>query len=273
MSERKTISPADLARYWGCSPANVSNLTKRKGMPAFTSLREADEWRAVNAPIRKQRQTEVNPPESSPKKSAEVAEKNAYSGDTTTPANSDEPATAQTGELPLDARAPSVDRKGRDSGRTSEPVERIDVERFISRDGNFNELMIRHAEELPQIAYGLLKLKTSAGEPGAIAAATRNWHEASKAAADVLEKFVALQKETRALISIDEVEDVVGTELQEIRTGLIKLGERAANAANPDNPQLAKKVIDAAIDDLLAKFADLVERAKAELATHEAVSP
>jgi len=217
-------------------------------MPRFTSYLEADAWRAVHAPPRKVHETSV-------KKLAEAAEKNA--GFPQTPAaditNSPPPAGAPS---PAEPRDP--------------PPERIDVDKFVDRESDFDALMIRQAEELPQIAHGLMRKKAALGEAGAISAAIKNWHEASKAAADVREKFIAIQQETRALIPIDDVEDVVATELREVRKVLRKLGARVAAAANPDNPPLAQRAVDTGVDECLLLFEHVVERTKLELRPQEA---
>lgn len=245
MSEQKPIKPSDLAHHWGCSPSNVSNLVKRKGMPAFTSLAQADEWRAVHAPLRKQ-------PENSAKKDAEAGKKNARVSVTTSGTTTkDAPPEQKSAEEPWPP--PPL------------PPERIDVESFIDPAADFDGLMIKQSAELPQIAYGLLKRKMAGGDPGAISAANRNWHETSKAAADVRERFVSIQKETRALIQIDDVFDVLGSELQEIRKALSKLGERYGPLANPDNPALACRVIDAGVDAAFSKYALILERVAIEL--------
>jgi hypothetical protein len=250
MSEPFWIKPSDLAHHWGCSAANVSNLVKRHGMPRFTSLAEADAWRAVHAPARKR-------PESSPKNGVEGGEKTrgVLPPTTGTTANRN---TATSAGPAFGGKQSAADGAG--------APERIDVAQFIDRNADFDALMIEHAEQAPQIAFGLLKRKMADGEPGAISAATKNWHEAAKAAADVREKFVALQRETRALIHIDDVESVVGQDLQEIRTQLVRLGVKIGPTANPANPELATRVIDAAVDRITARFAGVRERVRAELA-------
>lgn len=228
-------------------PSNVSNLVKRKGMPAFGSLAEADAWRAVHAPARKA-------PESSAKIRPESREKSPESPDTTT-------------------RTPTTRRSPTGRGERDEPPERIDVATFVDKQTDFDALMIEHAEELPQIAFGLYRRAAQRGEPGAISAATKNWHEASKAAADVREKFVALQKETRALIPIDDVEDVVATELREVAKFLRRLGLRCAPAANPADPAQAQRAIDAAVDELLGMFTHAIDRTKLELEVAKETAP
>ena len=42
----------ELSKHWGVTEAAVSALRKRKSMPPFESLAEADAWRAMNAPPR-----------------------------------------------------------------------------------------------------------------------------------------------------------------------------------------------------------------------------
>lgn len=284
MSEHKPISHADLARYWRCSPANVSNLVKRKGMPEFTTLRAADEWRAVNAPIRKAAQKASEPATTSAKNGVEVGKKNVGLSGTTTAQPSTPPAApAPAPATPGGAVPPAADQLGlpgveggpdpKGLGDRYRPPkepdvmpERIDVSKFIDRDTDFTELMIRQAKELPQIVYGLLRLKTEAGEPGAIAAASKNWHEASGHAADVLERFISIQQASGALLSMDDVSDVILTEMQEVRKNLKKLGLRYAPLANPADPVLAQKIFDAAVDAALAPGDAATERVRLELA-------
>ena len=91
-------------------------------------------------------------------------------------------------------------------------------------------------------------------------------HEASDAAAYVRERFLGLQEKSRTLLPLDEVMDVVGTELQAVRQALSKLGELCANDANPADPAVARRVIDAAVDNICARFGLLLNRAQRELA-------
>lgn len=245
-------------------------------MPVFTSLAEADAWRAVHAPARKST-------ESSEKKGVEVAEKNAPVSGTTTESTAKTTGTGSSGKDDGDnfklsddpSRDPSAAKARAEAARALEfnrnapPPERVNVDEFVDKQADFDALMIKQAEELPQIAFGLLKRKTAAGEPGAISAATKNWHEASKAAADVRERFIATQRETRALISIDDVEGVVAPELQEIRKRLKYLGARLAPVIAPEDAERVQKIIDAGVDKALAPGELLVERVKAELATVE----
>lgn len=46
------IPNSDLATHWGVSSARLSQLRRDKAMPEFSSLAEADSWRAKNAPPR-----------------------------------------------------------------------------------------------------------------------------------------------------------------------------------------------------------------------------
>lgn len=260
MSEQKPIRHADLAHHWGCSAANVSNLVKRHAMPAFTSLADADAWRAVHAPPRKPRET-------SPKKTVEGQKKSRGPNDSTT-APGTTPATPGTG-------AGTAETFGDKHGppAVTAPPERIDVEKFIDRGGDFVELMLTQAKEAPQIVYGLLKLRMAAGEPGAIAAASKNWHEAAGHAADVLERFLKIQKEAGTLLSIDDVADVLLTELQEVRKNFKKLGQRYAAVANPQNPPLAQKAFEAAVDAALAPADAAIDRVRLEVVAPTEASP
>lgn len=236
-------------------------------MPVFTSLADADAWRAVHAPPRKT-------PQASPKIPAESAKNSAgFPGTTTTAAPKGAAPAGFT--LEPDPAGPAATAKSRAAAARAllakpappppPPPEVIDVASFVAKQADFDALMIEHAERVPQITYGLLVRASGRGEPGAISAATKNWHESAKAAADVREKFIAIQRETRALIPIDDVENVVATELREVGKFLRKLGTRAGPAANPADPVLAVRVIDAAVDELLALFAATVARTRLEL--------
>lgn len=272
MSEAKPIKHADLAHHWGCSAPNVSNLVKRKGMPEFTSLAAADAWRAVNAPARKARQT-------SRKTGTEVGGKNARVTDTTTrtttgAAGGDEgDSFALSEDASRDPSAAETRARAAAALAAGNAPQRINVEEFINRERDFTELMLEQAKEAPQIVYGLLKRTMAAGEPGAIAAASRNWHEAAGHAADVLERFIKIQQASGALLSIDDVADVLLSELQEVRKNFKRLGQRYAAIANPADPALAQRAFDAAVDAALAPGDAALERVRLELAVPVDAAP
>ncbi len=230
---------------------------KLDGSPAFTSYEQADAWRAENAPPRKTHKASL-------KNSAEDGEKNARSSDTTRDSKAKQPGAEHAGH--------GDDDEAADDAPAAELRERaargfvyIDVEKFIRKDCDFDSLMIEQAERVPQIAFGLLELKQKTGAAGAIAAATENWSQAVKQAASVRAQFLDLQERTRALIQLDQVMDIVGTELQALRTALLKLGERTAARANPENPAVAQAAIDAAVDDVFRQTQVLLARTKKEL--------
>jgi hypothetical protein len=116
--------------------------------------------------------------------------------------------------IPQDGEPGSATFAGKRARAPMGTLPLIDVEKFIRNDKDFDSLMIEHAERVPQIAFGLLELKQRTGVPTAIAAATENWGQATKTAAAVRERFLDLQERTRALIQLDQVMDIVGTELQ-----------------------------------------------------------
>jgi hypothetical protein len=230
MSEEKPIRNADLARHWRCSPAYITKLKHAasaggKGMPDFTSLEEADTWRSVHAPPKPGNHPSLN--------GDHGGGKNSDIGSTTT---------------------------GKDKPRgLSDKI--IDIAQFIRSGKNFESMMIEDAEHVPQIAFGLFELASKEGNSSEISAASKNWHECSKAAAAVRNEFLDLQERTGALISLDETMDVIGMELQAVRGGLLKLGERLANQANPQDPALARRVIDLGVDGIFRQIEAVVERA------------
>ena len=241
MSEQIPIRKAELARHWGVRPSYVSNLIKRKALPEFTSFEEADAWRAVNAPPKAAHAAgSALPTVPDSANSDDTLEKNAAINKTTT-------------------------SSGKENGRPQ--GELIDVTAFIRRDVDFDALMIESAEGVPQVAHGLYLRACAGGSPNEIAAALKNWNDAMKAAAAARLAFLETQEKTRALLPLDVVMDIVGTELQALRANLLKLGERIAARANPDNPALARGVIDAAVDESVFRQCDAVEsRASRELA-------
>lgn len=259
-NDQSPLTKAELARHWKVSRPYLTKISKPaaeggKDMPPFTTLAEADAWRAIYAAPRLSRvETPFAGEQSSRENPAESAKNAADSTHTTTPAKN--------------PHAPKAGRPAR--GATTDAMahlvpERIDIASMVQRDVDFDVLTVRHAEEVPQVAYGLFKLAAETGHPSAISAATRNWHEATSAAAEIRTRFLDIQEKSRALISLDEVMDIVGTELQAVRTALLKVGERCAIEANPGDPATAQRVIDAAIDLVFSKLAAVEVRAQREL--------
>lgn len=235
MTKGKTISGADLARHWEVSPGRVSQLKSSKDMPAFETLEAADAWRSVHAPSRRSKCLPPNGEDQSPEKIA----------------NKDTPP-----------------EPNQNKGAVHESA-LIDVSGFIDLERDFEIVMIESAEHAPQIAYGLYRRACESGNPVAISAANRNWHESAKASRAVRSDFLDLQEKTNSLISLDMVMDVVGTELQGFRSVLLKSGERWAIEANPKDPAKAQSAINRMVDDLLARLEVAATRVIKELPTEE----
>lgn len=146
------------------------------------------------------------------------------------------------------------------------PDEPIDVEAVLAAaGGDFDAAMIKHAEEVPILAYALYQAAIRRGNDALVSVRVKNWGEAAKQAGLVREKFLEIQEKTRALIHLDEVLNVLGTELQALRVAMLKLGERHAAAANPENPPLAKAVIDAGVDAVFRQMDQARLRVDTEL--------
>lgn len=218
----------DLAKHWKVTPAYVSKL-RRKGMPEFETFAQADTWREINCPP--DRRGDNGRRRSSPK--------------TTSPDESD--------------RAPPDG--GEEGGGT------IDVSQFVlTGDFDFEQLMIRQSQEAPQIAFGLLQLAAKAGDPAGLYSASKTWAEAAKQAKTVRADFLELEEKKKNLIRLDRAMDIAGRELQGLRRLLDKQGARLARLANPDNPALAQKVIDADVDKVFALMESLPANIEDELA-------
>lgn len=247
-SEQKPVKKSAIAAHWGVSAPYVTKLGKSpeaggKGMPEFFSLEDADAWRALNAPRKS--------PQPLAQKSAEAGKKNAGFSVTTSTRNKGGRGTG------TDEPTAGTDEEGRPA---------IDVASFVRRGVDFESLMIEQAEQVPQIAFGLYQLACTRGYVSEISGANRNWHESAKASAQVRAAFLDLQERTRALIQLDTVMDIVGTELAAVRNSMLRLGERLGPSANPANPSLACDVINAGVDRIFAQLQLTYDRARAELA-------
>lgn len=256
MSSQNPIKKADLARHWKVSRAYLTRLAKPlsaggKDLPEFTSLAEADAWRTVNAPPRPgnalRRTGMFGAEQSPPKNETEAGEKTARNHATTTPAVATPTHAAVT------------------HAATELWDAQIDLEQYVTPGADFDRLMPEKAERVAQIAYGLFERAAQTGQPALVSAATKNFHEAARAASDVRARFIEIQERTRVLLPLDEVMDILGTELQAVRAALAKHGERVAAAANPSDPGLAQRVVDADIDQIFASLDLIAMRTRREL--------
>ena len=134
-------------------------------------------------------------------------------------------------------------------------IERIDTSVFIAEAGtDFEGLMIRHAEQVAQIAYGLYKKACDSQDSSEIALAMRNWSEASGRAHSERERWLELQERARTLIPVDQAKDVAGRELQSLRRELDRFDTRYAQDCNPQDPALAQRVLRGAVEGLLSRL-------------------
>jgi hypothetical protein len=239
VSDEKTIRPAELARHWNVSKAYVSKLINKKGMPPVTDFKDADAWRALNAPS---------------KPALEVAR-----------AAQDQSKSPKNGR---DLSHPQHSA-GKDSPAT-EGGDVVDIAPFIARGGDFDAMMVSDAEAMPKIARGLFDRACGRMNVAEIASFLKIWADAAGKASDARQQFLDIQERKRGLISLDEVMDIVGTELQAVRSSLLKLGARIASKANAADPALAQSVIDGEIDSILRNLSTGMELAQTELAEGKA---
>jgi hypothetical protein len=130
---------------------------------------------------------------------------------------------------------------------------------------DFLQTMIRQSEAMPQIAHAAYLRAVARGNSAEISAAIKNWHESMKAAAAARDEFITQQEKLRELLPLAPVLDVLGSELQALRTRLLKLGELIAKAANPGDPELARKAIDAGVDEIFAQMSAIEQRMPKEI--------
>ena len=231
-SPPQVLRQIDLAEHWGVSQAYISKLRRSfaaggKGMPDFETLEDADKWRSMNAPPSRRR-----------------------------------------GGSP--SKAMAAQAAGGGSGSQShrpppEPPPPIDISGFVNSEEEFDVLMIRHAEEVPQIAFGLYQMAAKSGDAGSIPQRVRDWGEAAKQAAAVRGRFLDIKQRTGELLPLDTCMNIVGITLGGIRTGLSKLGARAAREANPDDPARAQAAIDKAVDRIFSMVLPGEDRIRHEL--------
>lgn len=220
-----TVKPAELARHWGVGPSYVSNLRGR-GMPDFESFEAADLWRLEKCPPRARRNGRCS-------------------------ATSTAPGVVVVENSP---------QHHNNTGQGRAPLEPIDTRQFLAAAGaDFDALMVKQAEDTAQIAHGLYLKACERQDVVAIAGALRNWNEAARQAADVRERFMGMQQKAKLLAPVDKIMDVIGVQLQEVRLMLTGMGARIGPDANPSDPSLAQRIIDAEIDRVFAQLATATE--------------
>jgi hypothetical protein len=219
-------------------------------MPDFFAVQDAIAWRAVHAPPRGRRSFGKNRVENPPHPQTDQG---------STPGNN-----GGTGHS-----LPANNAAGWKAGHGGRGGEVIDLKGFIKKTSDFDGLMLEQAQAVPQLAYGLFTLAAKTGDPVEVAAAIKNYADAGRHAAVVREKFLETQEKSRALLSLDEVEDVVGTGLQELRNLLMKQGERVAGGLQAQLPAemvvLVQQAIDADVDRIFLKLSAVPDRARREL--------
>lgn len=224
------IKKADIARHWGCKPCYLSWLTRQKSMPSFSTLTEADAWRAVNAPPRVGRPV-------LPEKIASTA---------TPPEDKNIAAPEQVPAPPAqnNAAAGILPAAG---------------------DGDFTEIFIAQSRAIVQSAYGLYVRASATGRSSEVANALANWAAAVKAAESIIDAAQSLRERSGLVIDVDINEDILGTCAQQWRHVLLKFGERVGHRANPENPVLAVRVINDAMDEAFRFFSQSIDGSLAEI--------
>lgn len=120
----------------------------------------------------------------------------------------------------------------------------------IPSGGSFEARVLAQADAIVDTAYQ----QVQTAPPTAVAIALRNWSEAAKQGSAAKAQVQALQIEQRELLRLDDALECVSVLLQSVRRRILKLGERAAAAANPSDPAVAKAAIDREVDMLLAEL-------------------
>jgi hypothetical protein len=150
-------------------------------------------------------------------------------------------------------------------GDSSLEIPTLDEMMSQLQTGSFDEMMVEHAERVPVAAYNLYLQAVRAGNDAQVSQRIKNWGEATKQAAAVREKFVELQEKTGQLLPMDIMLDVVGEVLQAIVYALDTMGAVYAAKANPENPERAKSVLNAAADAIKKRILESEDRVRDEV--------
>jgi hypothetical protein len=221
-----------LAEHWGTSRSYPIELRKRRAMPDFEDLGEAqadrfaaaDEWRRLNAPPRRHR-----------RKESEVSGQGERASGTDAP---------DTGSL-----------KGVGGG---DPEAAAAVKTFGAMPtDNFDLWVVDEAERVVKEQLGLYRLACQSGNHARIAGALDNWETAARRCADLRERFLKIQERSAQTIQIDRARDIVGRELGRLQEQLDAFAEKWAAPANPEAPEVARGVLSQAIDELYEQMASV----------------
>lgn len=151
--------------------------------------------------------------------------------------------------------------------KTTAPENKLDLSDMEpAPDGlSFDELMVWHAEQVPIAAHRLYLQAVEAKNDAQVSVRIKNWGEASKQAAAVREKFIALQEESGQLLPMDIMLDVVTEIFGSLVYAIDTMGERYATKANPENPEIAKTALEAAADEIKMRVSESDTRIQSEV--------
>lgn len=135
---------------------------------------------------------------------------------------------------------------------------RIDVERFDVKVDDFDGWAVKSAERMHKIAVGLYEEACARGDSVAIANATRNLADVARRSKQIREDFAKLRERARETINIDRAADLVSLAMNLFIRRATGMGQRLGILANPQDPALAQRVIDAELDRLFAQVDDVL---------------
>jgi hypothetical protein len=130
---------------------------------------------------------------------------------------------------------------------------------------DFDDEMVRQAEQVCSMAYDIYVRACDTGNPAAISAALKNWSDAGKNASALRKDFLELRAKSRQLVPLDEVLADVSEEVLFWRRAFLTLGERLAGRVPPE----AAKLITEESDRVLANMSRAADRARGLFAEPE----
>ena len=226
---RRPLRKTDIARAMGWNKSYLSG-ERFKGMPDFYAMEDFKAWYAATSPR-------------------------------AAPMNAGGEVSVVGGGTDGREKKTPVDGKG---GRPYFDLARWDVD-----PEDFDIETVKRAERVVSTAYGLFELASETGDVAAAFGAVKNFGESVKQASAAKASYLDMLERQGKLLPLDDVMDVVGGVLTELRGQISRLGARVAASANPGDPALAQRVIEAEADRIFESVESAAKRIEENLGESE----
>lgn len=119
---------------------------------------------------------------------------------------------------------------------------------------DFDSAMMREDAALVLEARKQVVAAMKSGDAATLNFALSTYAKLSKELVAARLRWMESQEKAGRLLDLDECLAAITPHVAEVRRAFVKLGDRCAFAANPANPQMAKAIIDEAVDATFAGF-------------------